>query len=46
MWPAFAEVPAVRRIVFGEDTRGACPTYVETHRTDARPKSPVGGRED
>ncbi|MGI5446660.1 MbtH family protein [Streptomyces sp. CA-243310] len=42
LWPAFAEVPAGWRIVFGEDTRDACLTYVETHWTDLRPKSLVG----
>ncbi|MFI7675527.1 MbtH family protein [Actinophytocola sp. NPDC049390] len=39
LWPAFAEVPAGWRIVFGEDTRPACVAYVEEHWTDLRPKS-------
>lgn len=39
LWPAFAEVPAGWRIVFGEDTRAACLAYVEEHWTDLRPRS-------
>lgn len=39
LWPAFAEVPAGWRVVFGEDTRTACVAYVEEHWTDLRPKS-------
>ena len=39
LWPAFAEVPAGWRAVFGEDTRSACVAYVEEHWTDLRPKS-------
>ncbi|MBT3149521.1 MbtH family protein [Streptomyces sp. CHD11] len=39
LWPAFAEVPAGWRAVFGEDTREACLAYVETHWTDLRPAS-------
>ena len=39
LWPAFAEVPAGWRVVFGEDTRAACVAYVEEHWTDLRPKS-------
>ena len=39
LWPAFAEVPAGWRVVFGEDTRSACVAYVEEHWTDLRPKS-------
>lgn len=39
LWPAFAEVPAGWRIVFGEDTRSACVAYVEEHWTDLRPRS-------
>jgi uncharacterized protein YbdZ (MbtH family) len=39
LWPAFAEVPAGWRRVFGEDTRDACLAYVEEHWTDLRPRS-------
>ncbi|MEU2258445.1 MbtH family protein [Nocardia xishanensis] len=39
LWPAFAEVPAGWRIVFGEDSRAACVEYVEESWTDMRPKS-------
>jgi len=39
LWPAFAEVPAGWRVVFGEDTRSACVAHVEEHWTDLRPKS-------
>lgn len=41
LWPAFAEVPAGWRTVFGEDTRAACLEYVETNWTDMRPVSLV-----
>jgi MbtH protein len=41
LWPAFAEVPAGWRKVFGEDTRAACLEYVETNWTDMRPASLV-----
>lgn len=39
LWPAFAEVPAGWTVVFGEDSREACISYVEAHWTDLRPKS-------
>lgn len=39
LWPAFAEVPAGWRSVFGEDSRGACLDYVEQNWTDMRPRS-------
>ncbi|MFC5993492.1 MbtH family protein [Pseudonocardia hispaniensis] len=39
LWPAFAEVPAGWRRVFGEDSRDACLAYVEQHWTDLRPRS-------
>jgi MbtH protein len=39
LWPAFAEVPAGWRTVFGEDSRDACLAYVEANWTDLRPKS-------
>lgn len=39
LWPAFAEVPAGWRTVFGEDSRAACLDYIETNWTDMRPKS-------
>lgn len=41
LWPAFAEVPAGWRTVFGADTREACLAYVEANWTDLRPASLV-----
>ncbi|MEU9077378.1 MbtH family protein [Kitasatospora sp. NPDC048538] len=38
LWPAFVEVPAGWRSVFGEETRQACLDYVEKHWTDLRPR--------
>src|SRR5579875_532902 len=39
LWPAFADVPAGWRVVFGEADRAACLEYVEQNWTDIRPKS-------
>jgi MbtH protein len=39
LWPAFADVPAGWRKVFGEASRAECLAYVEEHWTDIRPKS-------
>ncbi|MEV6731519.1 MULTISPECIES: MbtH family protein [unclassified Streptomyces] len=39
LWPAFAEVPAGWRVVFGEAARSECLQYVEQNWTDLRPKS-------
>ncbi|OBA64251.1 protein mbtH [Mycobacterium sp. 1100029.7] len=39
LWPAFTDVPAGWRTVFGEDTRAACLEYVEANWPDIRPKS-------
>ncbi|MDN0200192.1 MbtH family protein [Streptomyces sp. S.PNR 29] len=39
LWPAFAEVPAGWKTVFGEDTRKSCLEYIEKNWTDMRPKS-------
>ena len=39
LWPAFADVPAGWRKVFGEASRPECLAYVEEHWTDIRPKS-------
>ncbi|KOG89240.1 MbtH family protein [Streptomyces varsoviensis] len=39
LWPAFAEVPAGWRVVFGEDIREACLAYIEENWTDMRPQS-------
>lgn len=39
LWPAFAEVPAGWRVVFGEAGRAECLEYVEKNWTDLRPKS-------
>jgi MbtH protein len=39
LWPAFAEIPAGWRSVFGAETRKNCLDYVERNWTDMRPKS-------
>ncbi|BBZ51909.1 MbtH family protein [Mycobacterium heidelbergense] len=39
LWPAFADVPAGWRAVYGEASRAACLDYVERNWTDMRPKS-------
>ena len=45
LWPRFAPVPAGWEIVHGEDSRGACLEYIETHWTDMRPKSLIEATE-
>lgn len=39
LWPAFADVPAGWRVVFGEAERAACLEYIEKNWPDIRPKS-------
>lgn len=39
LWPAFAEVPAGWRVVFGEGSRSDCLAYVEEAWTDLRPRT-------
>jgi len=39
LWPAFADIPAGWRKVFGEASRAESLAYVEEHWTDIRPKS-------
>nr|ALK27912.1 putative antibiotic synthesis protein MbtH [Streptomyces sp. DSM 11171] len=39
LWPAFADVPAGWKTVFGEDARKACLDYIQENWTDMRPKS-------
>ncbi|ARX87028.1 MbtH family protein [Streptomyces alboflavus] len=39
LWPAFSEVPAGWRVVFGEAARTACLEHIEKNWTDLRPKS-------
>jgi MbtH protein len=39
LWPAFVDLPAGRRVVFGESTRADCLAHVEEHWTDMRPRS-------
>ncbi|MBL7256043.1 MbtH family protein [Paractinoplanes lichenicola] len=39
LWPAFAEVPAGWRVVFGADVKAECLAYVEQNWTDLRPRS-------
>ncbi len=37
LWPAFADIPAVRRAVYGKADRTACLNYIEQNWTDIRP---------
>lgn len=39
LWPAFADVPAGWRVVYGEGDRAACLDYIEANWPDIRPKS-------
>jgi uncharacterized protein YbdZ (MbtH family) len=39
LWPAFADVPAGWRVVYGEAERAICLDYIEQNWTDIRPKS-------
>jgi MbtH protein len=39
LWPAFAEIPAGWRVVFGEAGRAECAEFVEQNWADMRPKS-------
>lgn len=39
LWPAFADVPAGWRVVFGAAGRSECLEYVERNWTDLRPRS-------
>ncbi|MFV8246121.1 MbtH family protein [Mycolicibacterium peregrinum] len=39
LWPAFAEVPAGWRTVFGAAGRAECLSYVEQNWADIRPRS-------
>ncbi|MFG3282173.1 MbtH family protein [Streptomyces sp. NPDC048111] len=41
LWPSWIGVPAGWTVVFGEDTRQACLTYIEENWTDIRPASLV-----
>jgi MbtH protein len=41
LWPAFAEVPAGWRVVYGQDSRQECLAYVDRNWTDQRPLSLV-----
>jgi MbtH protein len=39
LWPAFANIPAGWKVVFGEDSRQASMDYIEKNWADMRPKS-------
>lgn len=39
LWPAFVDVPAGWRVVFGAAGRADCVSYVEQSWTDLRPRS-------
>ncbi|MGW2515385.1 MbtH family protein [Streptomyces scopuliridis] len=45
LWPAFAEIPAGWKAVYGEGPRTACLEYVEKNWTDMRPLSLVRAME-
>lgn len=45
LWPAFADVPAGWRSVYGEADRPSCLAYVEEHWTDMRPQSLIDATE-
>jgi MbtH protein len=38
LWPAFADVPAGWRVVFGTHTRASCLACIEENWTDMRPR--------
>ncbi|GFG73612.1 MbtH family protein [Mycobacterium botniense] len=38
LWPAFADVPAGWRVVYGEAGRAACLDYIDQNWPDIRPK--------
>lgn len=39
LWPAFADVPAGWRVVFGDADRAACVEFIDRNWTDIRPRS-------
>ncbi|MBP2455950.1 MbtH family protein [Mycolicibacterium lutetiense] len=39
LWPAFADVPAGWKVVYGEADRASCFDYIEQNWPDIRPKS-------
>jgi uncharacterized protein YbdZ (MbtH family) len=39
LWPAFAEIPAGWRAVYGEASRPECLDYVERNWADLRPRT-------
>jgi uncharacterized protein YbdZ (MbtH family) len=39
LWPAFADLSAGWRVVYGEADRAGCLGYIERNWTDIRPKS-------
>lgn len=39
LWPTFADIPPGWTKVFGEATRDACLSYIETNWMDMRPRS-------
>ena len=39
LWPTFSDVPAGRRVVYGEADRAACSDDIEQNGPDVRPKS-------
>nr|MDT0522942.1 MbtH family protein [Streptomyces sp. DSM 41633] len=38
LWPAFADMPAGWRVVFGEAGRDECLSYIEENWADIRPR--------
>ncbi|BBY63551.1 MbtH family protein [Mycolicibacterium helvum] len=39
LWPAFADIPAGWRLVFGDAARDECVQFIEQNWSDMRPKS-------
>lgn len=39
LWPTWIDVPAGWSVVFGEETRQKCLSYIEDHWTNIRPAS-------
>jgi uncharacterized protein YbdZ (MbtH family) len=45
LWPTFADVPDGWRVVYGQDSRDECLSYIEAEWTDMRPKSLIAAME-
>lgn len=45
LWPIFADVPEGWEVIFGEDGRQECLSFIEKNWTDMRPKSLIKAME-